>query len=79
MSLVRKLIDKLRARRAAAPPVIQTAWGPVTEKARLQAALNMRDDPVLRDKVLAIVIKECGGDTFKGLLEFKRRYPEVYQ
>jgi len=79
MSLVRKLIDKLRARRAAAPPVIPTPWGVVTEKARLQAALNMRDDPALRDKVLAIVIKECGGDTFKGLLEFKRRYPEVYQ
>ena len=59
------------------PPVISTPWGPVTESARRQAALNMRDDLALRAQVLAMVVKECGGDTARGEAEFRRRYPET--
>jgi hypothetical protein len=49
------------------PPIIQTEWGPVTEKYRQLAALNMRNDPALRAKVIEMI----------GIDEAKRRYPEV--
>ena len=59
-------------------PVIQTAWGPVTEKARAQAAINMREDPACKSRVEAIVIREMGGDRRLGLAECRRRYFEAY-
>lgn len=61
------------------PPVIPTKFGePVTESARLQAAINMALDPALKLQVEQVVITECGGDVEKGIAECKRRYPEAY-
>ena len=58
-------------------PVISTQWGPVTEAARLQAALNMRDDPEVRARVERLLAKKLGGVAL-GLAEARRRYPECY-
>jgi hypothetical protein len=79
MSIIGKFIDKLRGKKpqAQAPPRIETQWGDVSEPIRLQAARNMRLDSSLRERVLAMVIKECGGDEVKGQREFARRYPEA--
>lgn len=60
------------------PPVIHTPYGTVTEVARKQAAINMSADPKLFAKVLAILVRECGGDEARGLAEMKRRYPEAF-
>lgn len=60
------------------PPVILTQWGPVTESARRQAAINMRLSPDLRERVERVVIREMGGDEAKGMAECRRRYPECY-
>jgi hypothetical protein len=35
------------------PPVIATEWGPVTEKARAQAELNLARDPALKARMIA--------------------------
>ena len=59
-------------------PVIMTQWGPVTESARFQAALNMREDPEIFARVLAIKVRECRGDEIRGLAEMKRCYPEAF-
>jgi hypothetical protein len=59
-------------------PVIKTQWGPVTEAARRQAAANIKADPELRKKVEALLARECGG-LAQGLVEARRRYPEVYE
>lgn len=59
------------------PPVIMTQFGPVTEYARKQAALNMRDDPECKARVEKILVAELGVET--GMLEARRRYPEAYQ
>jgi hypothetical protein len=73
MSIIQNLINKFRAK----PPVIPTAFGgPVPEHMRLQAETNMRLDPELREKVLAVLIKEANGDVRAGVKEFKRRYPK---
>lgn len=72
MSLIRKFLDKIRRR----PPVIPTKFGaPVPEWARKQAETNLRLDPEKRKAVLAIIVRECGGDEAKGLAEARRRYP----
>jgi hypothetical protein len=76
VSLLAKLLDRLRSK----PPVIPTKFGgPVTESARLRAALNMRDDEGLRHRVEEVIIKEFGGDIERGLKECRRRYPESYR
>lgn len=74
MSLIHDFIRKLRKPK---PPVIQTPWGPVTESARLQAALNMRDNPEVKERVERLLARECGG-LAAGLAEARRRYPEAY-
>jgi hypothetical protein len=51
------------------PPVIDTQWGPVTEGARKQAALNLRDDPYKLKTVIEMV----------GEKEARRRYPESFE
>jgi hypothetical protein len=48
------------------PPLIRTEWGPVSEGARRQAALNFRDDPEKRRIAIGMI----------GIEECKRRYPE---
>lgn len=73
MSIIKRLIDKIRRRPA---PVIDTKWGPVSEKARAQAATNLRLDPARRARVLEVIVREMGGDVEAGLREARRRYPE---
>lgn len=75
MSIIQRLIDKLRRKRSA--PVIETTWGPVSESARAQAETNLRLDPSLRTRVLEVIVKECGGNLDAGIAEAKRRYPKV--
>jgi hypothetical protein len=58
--------------------IILTPWGPVTEGARRQAALNMRADPELRKRVEEHLVKEMGS-VAEGLAEAQRRYPEAYK
>jgi hypothetical protein len=67
-----KLFDKLFGKK----PVIMTEYGPVTERARHQAALNMAADHACRERVEAILIKQYGPAL--GLEEARRRYPEAY-
>jgi hypothetical protein len=61
--------EQFKTRFGKRPPVIMTEWGAVTEGARKQAALNLRDDPVKRAKVEEMV----------GVEEARRRFPEAYQ
>lgn len=68
----------LRSLRRPKSPLISTDWGPVTESARLQAAINMRDDPELKEKVVALLSKRLGSPKL-GLAEAKRRYPEAWK
>ena len=48
-----KWFDKLRNRgmTQATPPIIPTQYGPVTESARLAAAMNMRGSREIRERV----------------------------
>ena len=57
-------------------PIIQTEWGPVSESARKQAALNMKADPEVKHRVETLLVKQLG--MAKGLLEARHRYPEAY-
>lgn len=78
--LVGKLLKRRREEMEAAnppPPIINTEFGPVTEWARKQAAVNMLADADLRGKVFDVVVRECGGDVVKAAVEFSRRYPEL--
>ena len=61
-----------------APPVIMTEWGPVSEPARLHAAINMRAEPDIKARVEALLVKH-EGSVEKGLAEARRRYPEAYE
>ena len=61
--------QKFKSRFGKRPPVIHTEWGAVTEGARKQAAMNLRDDPEKRAKVEEMV----------GVEEARRRYPEAYE
>lgn len=75
-----KWFDNLRNRgmAQATPPIIPTQYGPVTEAARLAAAMNMRGSREIRERVEEAVIQECGGDVTRGGWECRRRYPEAY-
>lgn len=67
-----------RARTPLAP-LILTAWGPVTESARAQAAANMREDPDRRAQVIQLLADQLfGGDIARGEAECRRRYPEAF-
>ena len=59
-------------------PKILTEFGPVTESARLQAVVNMKIDPEKRKACLDLLCKQLGS-VAKGEIEFKRRYPELFQ
>ena len=65
--------------RKVEPPTISTQWGPVSEPARLQAIANMRADRGLRERVEQVVINEMGGDRTRGMVEFRRRYRELFE
>jgi hypothetical protein len=75
MSL-RDWISKLR--RNAHPIIIDTQWGPVSESARHQAALNLRDDPEKRAMCEAKMVMQMG-DFEAAMVEMRRRYPEAYE
>ena len=64
------LIEKLGKlfRRKKSPPVLMTQWGPVTESARLAAALRMRQEPEVMRRVLDMISED----------EARRRYPEAF-
>lgn len=57
--------------------VIETPWGPTTECARRQAALNMAADPAVRRRVEEFLQSKYGDE--QGLAECRRRYPEAYE
>ena len=67
-----------RLRKGHAPPVIDSPWGRTTEKARLAAAFVLRDDPVKREQVEALLAVEFGS-VDRGKAEARRRYPEAYE
>lgn len=50
------------------PPVIMTEHGPVTERARLQAALNIARDPALKARLISQF----------GEAILRRQYPESF-
>jgi hypothetical protein len=60
------------------PKVVLTEWGPVTESARVQAVINMKLDPAKRQAVLELLCKKMGSVS-KGEMEFRERYPELYE
>ena len=75
MSLLRDFINKLRGTRP--PPVIDSPWGPVSEQARLRAALNMQADPNLRKRVEELLADRLGSPE-AARKEVRRRYPEAF-
>ena len=60
------------------PKVVLTEWGPVSESARVQAVINMKLDPAKRQAVLDLLCKKMGS-VAKGEMEFRERYPELYE
>jgi hypothetical protein len=74
---IRRIWEALHADRPT--PVIMTQWGPVSERARYQAALNMRIDEKAFARVLEIKTRECGGSMERGLAEMRRCYPEAFE
>jgi len=67
-----------RLRESEAPPVISTDYGPTTEWARKQAALQMRFDPDVK-RIVEDALTERLGSTEAGIAESMRRYPECYR
>ena len=59
------------------PPLIMTPWGPVTESARRQAAINIGADPVLKEAVIALLMRD-GRSRDEATAEARRRYPEGF-
>lgn len=59
------------------PPSIATQWGPVSEVARKQAAINMSLDHALRDKVEALLVSQYG--EVEGKRQARLRYPEAFE
>jgi hypothetical protein len=72
-----RLLWRLRSRRE--PPVILTDSGlQVSECARRQAALNIRESEECKQRVIqALALKM--GSLEAGLAEAKRRYPEGFE
>lgn len=80
MSFIHDVLARIRRSRpapSAAAPIISTPFGNVTESMRLQACANMNASGELRDRVLGVIVNDCGGDLARAMKEFKRRYPEV--
>ena len=78
--LLMNIVHTLCRRPAPSPPpeiwtTINGERQKVTEWARAQAAQNMRDDPELRRRVVALLDEQLGAGV--GLSEAKRRYPEA--
>ena len=61
------------------PPHVPSPYGPVTEKARRRAALNMREDPELKQRVEEAAILQAGGDVNRGMAKVRYQFPEAYK
>lgn len=59
------------------PIIIPTSWGPVSEPARKQAAINMSLDRAKRDAVEALMVKQYGATEGPKLM--RMRYPEAFE
>lgn len=67
--------------RATTPlaPLILTAYGPVSESARKQAAINMAADHDKRAAVIKLLADQIfDGDLVAGEAECRKRYPEAF-
>lgn len=73
-----KLSDFLLRFRRRRAPLIPTAWGQVTESARRQAAVNMRHDLALRERVIALLAAE-GRPRAVAEQVARERYPEAWE
>jgi len=67
----------LRTHTEPPPPVVMTEYGPTTEWARKQAALQMRFDPDVK-RIVEDALTERLGSAEAGIAESRRRYPECY-
>lgn len=66
-------------RKGKSVPVIQSPYGPVTESARLQAAVNMRLRPDVKERViLDIMMRKRVARPFAEVIA-KERYPEAFE
>jgi hypothetical protein len=78
VSLRTKVVAFLFGHRRSGTPILMTSLGePVTESARLAAAIRMRDNREVRQRVEAHLIEQYGS-VMMGLKEARRRYPECY-
>ncbi len=59
------------------PIRIETIYGPVSEVARHQAALNIKDDPELKERVMDVLVRQTGSVELAEA-EMRRRYPEAF-
>lgn len=75
--MTRNLLDFFRKPKRPERILIETPFGYVTESQRLQAAINIKSDETIRDRVLAVLAKELGS-VAKAEVEMRRRYPEAY-
>lgn len=80
MLKVRDFFHRLRFQSLRArftPPVIQSPWGQVTESARLQAAMNMRNSPEVKERVIGFLESE-GRSRQEAERTARERYPEAF-
>ena len=75
---IRQWLNSFR-RRKLSPPLIMTEHGAVTESARLQAAMNMRADHELRERVVRLIQSQTGLPLARAMEETVRRYPEAFE
>ena len=71
-----KILDLFRKPKPAIQ--IPTNYGPVTESARLQGAINMRLDPDKKRAVEELFVKKHGSMAV-GLIECRKQFPEAYE
>lgn len=63
--------------RPPAPPIVQTPWGPMSESARAQAAINMLLDPAKYVAVLELLTRRMGSQDL-ALAKMRHDYPELF-
>ena len=59
------------------PIEIPTVYGPTSEVARKQCALNMKEDPAVKERVMDVLVRETGSVELAEA-EMRRRYPEAF-
>jgi hypothetical protein len=58
---------------------IDTPWGVVTEWARRQAAINMRNDPAKFEQVVQCFVRGQGMTREQAVATMRERYPEAFE